>query len=273
MPERTAPADPAEPAPASSFFSTSRGIRPFLGRAIPLLAPTLRPMQSRPRSLHYSLRVLAATAGVSAALIVPAVASADPSPNPPAGLTHSHGVTKCFGMVPTIVVTHADRVTRGTDGNDVIVGTDGRDVIVGGRGDDRICAGGGADKVIGGAGNDMLDGGPGDDLVAGWSGNDTILGGGGDDILHGNEGDDVVYGGYGPDVDINLGPGSDWAFGGNGNDFISGYGDGPAQVDHCFGGLGWDHARNCDAPVDPLTGLFDPWSGNQIEKVTPSSPH
>ena len=77
----------------------------------------------------------------------------------------------------------------------------------------------------------------------------------------------------GGDVDINLGPGSDWGFGGGGDDFMSGYGDGALEVDHCFGGHGWDVARNCDAPVDPSSGLFDPWAGNQFEKVNPGTLH
>jgi Ca2+-binding RTX toxin-like protein len=176
-------------------------------------------------------------------------------------------------MTPTIVITRSDKVTNGTDAADVIVGTSGRDVIFGKKGDDRICALGGSDRVVGNLGNDTLDGGIGDDFVAGWAGNDTLTGGGGDDILRGNAGDDVVYADGDNDVDINLGPGSDWGFAGDGDDYLSGYGDGPAQVDYCYGEDGYDTARNCDAPVDPLTSLFDPWSGNGFEKIGPSTPH
>lgn len=221
------------------------------------------------RHLHIPLRTLVATVGLAATLVVPAAAIADPSSNPPVGYESG----RCFGMTPTIVIARSDRVTNGTDGDDVILGTNGRDVIFGKKGNDRICARDGADRIVGNLGNDMLDGGLGDDLIAGWNGDDTITGGGGDDILRGNAGDDIVYADGDNDVDINLGPGSDWGFAGAGDDFMSGYGDGPAQVDHCFGEEGYDTARNCDAPVDPLTSLFDPWAGNGFEKIGPSTPH
>ena len=203
-------------------------------------------------------------------MALPATAIADPSPTPPAAYTRDG---RCFGLTPTIVISRSDKVTNGTDGDDVIVGTSGRDVIFGKKGHDRICGRGGSDRVVGNLGNDMLDGDYGEDVVAGWTGNDTITGGGGDDILRGNAGDDVVYADSDSDVDINLGPGSDWGFAGDGDDYMSGWGDGPTEVDHCFGGDGVDTARNCDAPANPLTSLFDPWAGNEFEKVNPSTPH
>jgi hypothetical protein len=222
-----------------------------------------------PRHLHISLRGLVATAGLAAVLVVPAAASADPSSTPPVGFQGG----RCFGLRPTISVARPDRVTNGTDGDDVILGTSGRDVIFGKKGNDRICGVGGADRLVGNLGDDLIDGGVGEDVLAGWAGNDTLTGGGGDDIMRGNAGDDVLYADGDNDVDINLGPGSDWGFAGAGDDYMSGYGDGAAQVDHCYGGEGFDTARNCDAPVDPLTSLFDPWAGNEFERVGPSTPH
>jgi hypothetical protein len=223
------------------------------------------------RHLHIPLRTLAAAAGLAAAIALPATASADPPRRAPTGYSTRDGT--CFGYRPTIVVTRRDVVTNGTDGNDVIVGTTGRDVIFGKKGNDRICGLGGADRLVGNLGDDLLDGDSGADVVAGWEGNDTVLGGGADDILRGNRGDDIIYADGGGDVDINLGPGSDWGFAGNGDDFMSGWGDGAAEVDHCLGGRGFDTARNCDAPVNPLTSLFDPFAGNEFEKVNPATPH
>jgi RTX calcium-binding nonapeptide repeat (4 copies) len=216
-------------------------------------------------------RTLAVAAGLSAVMALPAAAIADPPSRAPTAYSTRDGT--CFGMRPTIIITRRDVVTNGTDGDDVIVGTGGRDVIFGKKGNDRICALGGADRAVGNLGDDMLDGDGGADLVAGWDGNDTITGGGADDILRGNRGDDVIYADGGGDVDINLGPGSDWGFAGNGDDFMSGWGDGPAAVDNCFGGRGFDTARNCDAPVNPLTSVFDPWAGNEFEAIGPGTPH
>ncbi|HYV16572.1 MAG TPA: calcium-binding protein [Conexibacter sp.] len=231
-------------------------------------------MRTRSTSLKVSLRTLAA-AGVLSAVLAPSAMAHHhaPSSTPPTGYSESHGHPKCFGMTPTIVIAHKNLVTVGTDGDDVILGTDGKDTIFGHKGNDRICGRGGADKIVGNVGDDQLDGGAGRDVVAGWAGNDLVEGGNGRDVLRGNSGDDVVYAGGGDDDDINLGPGSDYGFGDNGSDRMSGWGDGPAQVDHCFGGGGFDRARNCDAPVDPLTGVFDPWAGNGFEIVNPGTPH
>lgn len=75
---------------------------------------------------------------------------------------------KCFGARPTIVAT--SRVTKGTDGHDVILGRHGVDEIDGRGGDDLICGRGGDDELRGGSGQDRIDGGRGTDRCIGDAG-------------------------------------------------------------------------------------------------------
>lgn len=93
----------------------------------------------------------------------------------------------------------------GQDGNDTIVvmsaansildGGNGNDYLQGGNGNDSLYGRNGGDTLIGGAGNDRLDAGNDDDILFGGDGNDTLLGGNGEDTLYGGLGRDTYNGG------------------------------------------------------------------------------
>jgi hypothetical protein len=122
----------------------------------------------------------------------------------------------CRGREGTIAAV-AGRLTRGSDGPDVIVGSPGPDRIRGGSGRDLICGlgkgdrldgGGGFDTLVGGARPDLLWGGVGRDLLMGGRGSDRLRGGPGRDRLLGGPGRDRLLGGLGRDV-LRGGPGKD----------------------------------------------------------------
>lgn len=80
--------------------------------------------------------------------------------------------------------SHALRLVKGTNGNDVLRGGNGADVLEGLGGDDRLYGGGGNDRLYGSGGNDRLFGGPGDDKLAGGPGNDRFSCGRGRDVVY-----------------------------------------------------------------------------------------
>ena len=125
---------------------------------------------------------------------------------------------KCFGEDPTIYAVPG-HITRGTDGDDVIVGTDGDDDIRGGKGRDRICGRGGDDYLRGAGGRDRISGGGGVDAVwdeggrrnvlIGGPGNDSIQAHGDGDSAIGNGGADYIYTYAGNHTSVQGGPGDD----------------------------------------------------------------
>ena len=103
------------------------------------------------------------------------------------------------GSDGTVVLTDADDIFIGGDGNEHVVGGAGDDYLDGAGGDDHLEGGSGDDTLLGGSGDDLLEGGSGQDLLDGGSGDDTLLGGTGDDELLGGGGNDVLNGGVGAD--------------------------------------------------------------------------
>ena len=101
----------------------------------------------------------------------------------------------CDGRPATIMAV-AGRVTRGTEGDDVIVGSDGRDVVRALGGDDVVCGLGGPDTLYGGSGDDRLFGG-----LSGRDENGTYLA---DRVVPG-PGDDLVDVGLDPEA-LTTGP-------------------------------------------------------------------
>jgi hemolysin type calcium-binding protein len=82
--------------------------------------------------------------------------------------------------------SHALRLLRGTNGNDVLRGGSGADILEGLGGNDRLYGGRGNDRLYGSGGNDRLFGGPGDDILAGGPGNDRFSCGSGRDVVYTN---------------------------------------------------------------------------------------
>ncbi|MHB9080190.1 MAG: type VI secretion system tube protein Hcp [Pirellulaceae bacterium] len=103
----------------------------------------------------------------------------------------------------------------GGDGDDLLDGFDSTFVLSrGGQGNDLLIGSQGSDELRGGSGDDIIFAGPGSDLVRGGSGNDVILGGSGTidgqalwpnfqsassprdrtDRLFGDDGDDIIVG-------------------------------------------------------------------------------
>jgi hypothetical protein len=80
--------------------------------------------------------------------------------------------------------SHALRLVRGTNGNDVLRGGSGADTLEGLGGNDRLYGGGGSDRLYGSGGDDRLFGGPGDDILAGGPGNDRFSCGSGRDVVY-----------------------------------------------------------------------------------------
>ncbi len=122
----------------------------------------------------------------------------------------------CATAVPTSGCTVngvANRLCRGTAGNDRIVGTNGANVILGLDGNDSIDGLSGNDLLCGGRGNDTLLGKDGRDRIFGEAGNDILRGGRGNDELGGHAGDDQLFGEEGDDA-LNGGKGTDSCNGG-----------------------------------------------------------
>jgi Ca2+-binding RTX toxin-like protein len=122
-----------------------------------------------------ALMVLASTALLSAALIVPA-----------ASLGHDNGGNGGHGDGdfipcdnPTVTGTNSHGDIVGTDGPDVIRGGNGSETIYGGAGDDRICGNHGSDTIYGQGGSDTLQGNHGADALVGGSRHDHASGGAG----------------------------------------------------------------------------------------------
>ena len=120
---------------------------------------------------------------------------APPAPEPPRGI--------CNG------VGSADKIIRGTPGNDVLVGTNGRNTIIGFGGNDRIYACGGNDSIIGNDGKNRIFGGSGNDSINGGRNNDLIVGGSGRDAMNGSGGRDRLFAKDGSKDTVNGGSGRD----------------------------------------------------------------
>ena len=191
--------------------------------------------------------VLAAAAGcVLAAAILAVVSEAAPR------------VAKCDGRAVTITA-EPGKITKGTNGDDVILGTNGDDDIRARDGNDRVCTGKGDDRVGGGDGDgdDRINLGAGNDLAFGVDGNDKISAmssartrvdqtsappttseelersrPGAEPRCAGGRGHDTLYGKNGADK-LEGNRGSDELLGGNGRDT-------------CVGGKGRDSLTSCN---------------------------
>ncbi|MBS1195403.1 MAG: hypothetical protein H6R33_123 [Actinobacteria bacterium] len=155
---------------------------------------------------------------------------------PLAALPAGSAVT-CFGQAPTITAAPGT-ITRGTNGDDVIIGTDGDDEIRGNSGRDRICGLGGNDRLYGGPGRDRISGGGGDDYIQGNTGlRHTLTGGPGDDYIEADGDWDRAAGNGGADYISTYSGDHTTARGGRGNDIVlagdSATLDGGAGVDRC----------------------------------------
>ena len=149
------------------------------------------------------------------------------------GLDFGH--TEGEGLDGWRVGMEHEAVTRGTNGDDVLLGADQVDIMVGYDGDDTIRGGEGDDRLYGQGGNDVLKGDGGDDHVRGGAGDDTLYGLSGDDRLVGDAGSDRLAGGDGADK-LYGGRDADYLYGQDGNDYLfGGVGD-----DYLRGGLGSD---------------------------------
>jgi hypothetical protein len=88
------------------------------------------------------------------------------------------------GSTATARHSHALRLVRGTNDNDLLLGGSGADTLEGLGGNDRLYGRGGNDRLYGGSGNDRLFGGPGDDKLAGGPGKDRFSCGRGLDVVY-----------------------------------------------------------------------------------------
>lgn len=120
-----------------------------------------------------------------------------------------------------------DRITIGTNSDDVIDGFQLANLVYGLDG---------ADTITGNQQDDCLDGQGGADTVRGGPGKDVLLGGDGVDRLYGDQGNDLLYGG----------PGNDALEGGAGNDTLDG---GPGDHDVCVLETKQDKAINCEVLI------------------------
>jgi Ca2+-binding RTX toxin-like protein len=121
-----------------------------------------------------TLMVLASTALLSAALIVPAASLGHDN-----GGNGGHGATFIPCENPTVTGTNSHGDIVGTDGPDVIRGGNGSETIYAGAGDDRICGNHGSDTLYGQGGDDTLQGNHGADTLVGGSRWDHVSGGAG----------------------------------------------------------------------------------------------
>lgn len=124
-----------------------------------------------------------------------------PRPTPPSTPDPPRGV--CNG------VSSADKIIRGTPGNDVLIGTNGRNTIFGFGGNDRIYACGGNDSIIANPGKNRIFGGTGDDSIDGGRNNEFIVGGSGRDTMNGSGGRDRLFAKHGTRDTVNGGSGRD----------------------------------------------------------------
>jgi Ca2+-binding RTX toxin-like protein len=168
------------------------------------------------RALRRLFAGTALTAGVLAAMAVPASAATTASFSPGSGVLTVFGdnadntITISRDAAGKLLVNGgAVTVTGGTPtvANTALIrvfGQGGQDAITLNQANGALPAA----NLFGGAGNDTLDGGAGNDQLFGQSGNDTLLGRGGFDLLFGGTENDTITGG---DAD-------DQAFGEGGDD-------------------------------------------------------
>ncbi len=138
------------------------------------------------------------------------------------------GVADAHGDPDRWLLTNADHVRIGTDGNDVLKGApfassvlfgqDGDDVLKGGHftfpshiGLSSSASISSSDGLAGGDGNDRLFGFDGPDRLDGGPGNDVLRGGGGSDVLFASTGTDLLEGGPGQDTAVFDGQFADYA--------------------------------------------------------------
>jgi Ca2+-binding RTX toxin-like protein len=192
---------PADPFVSSVPGSNLTGVDPQL-QALSLNGGTTSTMALPPTSPAVDQGTRAGTSSDQRGQVRPLDYLGVPSSTAPGadasdiGAFELQGTWECKGVKATILAL-PNQLTRGTDGDDVIVGTLGAEKIRAGAGDDMVCAGAGKDIVRGQAGNDDL---------RGQKGNDGLTAGKGDDVLRGGKGNDTLRAGPGKDV-LKGGPG------------------------------------------------------------------
>lgn len=151
----------------------------------------------------------------------------------PAGADASHSASRrCAGRVPTLLA-HEGAITRGSEGDDVILGTPAPDTIMALGGDDIICGDGDDDVIYAGEGEDRVFGQNGDNQLFGGAGTDLLYGGSGADLVMGQDDDDVVRGGIDGTPQASV---RDVVSGGAGDDLLLN----GASIDSFVGGDGDD---------------------------------
>lgn len=180
------------------------------------------------RLLVVGLTSLACLAGASDAIAEPP--KGDPS--------------RCHKRTASVRTTTG--LTKGSNGDDVIIGGSRKERLDGRKGHDRLCGRGGEDQLQGRAGDDRLSGGSGADRIDGGPGSDLLRGGAVGDRLEGGSGADSIRGNAGRDrVDAADGD-PDRMLAGGGRDRI-GAQDGASDTVNC--GPGVDRARVDDLDV------------------------
>jgi Ca2+-binding RTX toxin-like protein len=135
-------------------------------------------------------------------------------------------------LAPESPRRHRNRVTEGTEKNDLIVGSKFRDVLTGGIGNDLIYGYDGDDVLLGGGGNDILHGGRGNDRLEAFGGTskeqDLIFGGEGADLfVLGRRSQGFYLGdGYATIADFNYRTGDRLRLSGQWSDYIFTKGNG-----------------------------------------------